>query len=794
MATDKHNNIYLVGQIEGSVDFDPSTGGKNLTAAGLFDIFVAKYKPDGTLLWAESIGDSLEGADGIAVDANGNISIVGDYYGAFDADPGPGVFTMPATGSVNAFLIHLDTNGNFLWAQYFLGAYGGTTGVATDSENNVITATRLGNTQITVGDSIYKPNGADGLIVKYGQSGNVLWSLHLYSKTGQVSPSNPTIDSKDNIIISGVMDSTANFNPLGTAYNLASNPNHYASFVAKYSPSGLLSWVYGINQTAQSVNGRCPITTDQNDNVYFTEAFGGGAVFGADTVMAADSGSSFCFAKFSPTGTVQFARSIGGGTAFESAQVVADRNNNVFIGGYFAGTINFGTYASGPKNLSSNGQGDLFIAEYTQNGDYVYAFNAGNAGCGNTKVAALAIDTNNYLDIAGSFCSSVNFDPTGCSATPLIAASSTQDMFIAQYSTPSISNNTITAPAVTNFCGTATPGTITGSTPTGGIGGYTYQWQSSTDSVTFVNISGANAINYTPTAITTTTYYRRVVSQTCATADSSNIVSFHVGIAPDAPQVAADTVCSGATATLSVESPQTGITYNWYPTATTDTVLFSGTSYTTAVLTGSQTYYVRASSGGGCISAQTAVTVTVLSPLTAPVVTVDSTTASSVTFKWTAVSGATGYLVSTDGGQTFTTPGSGALGLMTTISGLQPNTSVTLIVKAIGIKACQVSDNSAAITASTPPNDLIYVPNAFTPNGDGKNDVVHVHSESIQTMAFYIYDQWGELVFTSNNIQNGWDGTYKGKSEPVGVYVYLLHATMSSGQIITKKGTITLIR
>jgi len=86
------------------------------------------------------------------------------------------------------------------------------------------------------------------------------------------------------------------------------------------------------------------------------------------------------------------------------------------------------------------------------------------------------------------------------------------------------------------------------------------------------------------------------------------------------------------------------------------------------------------------------------------------------------------------------------------------------------------------------------VPNAFTPNSDGKNDAVHVHSESIQSMIFYIYDQWGELVFTSTDIQNGWDGTYKGKKEPVGVYVYYVQATMIDGRKVTKNGTITLLK
>ena len=189
-----------------------------------------------------------------------------------------------------------------------------------------------------------------------------------------------------------------------------------------------------------------------------------------------------------------------------------------------------------------------------------------------------------------------------------------------------------------------------------------------------------------------------------------------------------------------------------------------------------------------------AVTVTILPPLAAPVVTVSGTGATSIIFQWTAVPGAAGYQVSIDSGKTFSGPSSGANGLTTTVSGLQPGSSVTLIVEAIGSMPCQLSAGSAPVSASIPKNDLIYVPNAFTPNGDGKNDMVHVHSESIQTMTFYIYDQWGELLFTTTNIQNGWDGTYKGAKEPVGVYVYFLEATMTNGQKVNKKGTITLLK
>ena len=257
------------------------------------------------------------------------------------------------------------------------------------------------------------------------------------------------------------------------------------------------------------------------------------------------------------------------------------------------------------------------------------------------------------------------------------------------------------------------------------------------------------------------------------------------------------TICSGITATLSVTSPQQGLTYNWYDSATSGNPLFTGSSFTTPVLSANATYYAEADNTAGCSSAtRTAVTVTVLLPLDAPVVTVDSTTVSAITFSWTAVTGATGYQVSTDGGQTFTAPTSGSTGLTTTVTGLQPGESVTLAVEAIGGQACETSAASAAVTGTTlnQTTDIVYVPNAFTPNGDGKNDVLQVHSENIQSLKFFIYDQWGELLFSSTNTQNGWNGTYKGTKEPVGEYVYSLEAVMNDGQSIRKRGTITLLR
>jgi gliding motility-associated-like protein len=180
----------------------------------------------------------------------------------------------------------------------------------------------------------------------------------------------------------------------------------------------------------------------------------------------------------------------------------------------------------------------------------------------------------------------------------------------------------------------------------------------------------------------------------------------------------------------------------------------------------------------------------ILPALAAPVVTVATTSSSSVIFTWTAIPGATGYQVSIDGGQTY----SPVIGLADTVSNLKPGQSVTLIVQATGSISCQTSTASAAVTGKVPAGDIIYCPNAFTPNGDGRNDVWNVEGENIASLKFSIYDQWGELLFTSTSLQNGWDGTYKGTKEPLGVYVYYLEAVMNDGQNVKKKGTINLLK
>jgi gliding motility-associated-like protein len=121
--------------------------------------------------------------------------------------------------------------------------------------------------------------------------------------------------------------------------------------------------------------------------------------------------------------------------------------------------------------------------------------------------------------------------------------------------------------------------------------------------------------------------------------------------------------------------------------------------------------------------------------------------------------------------------------------------SVWVTVQAADTNHCEVSD-SLFITVKDC-DGTIFVPNAFTPNGDGVNDVYYVFGRCIRLNDLEIFNRWGEKVFESHDISQGWDGSYKGSPQPTEVYVYILnYNVISEGGSTGKemKGSITLIR
>jgi gliding motility-associated-like protein len=91
---------------------------------------------------------------------------------------------------------------------------------------------------------------------------------------------------------------------------------------------------------------------------------------------------------------------------------------------------------------------------------------------------------------------------------------------------------------------------------------------------------------------------------------------------------------------------------------------------------------------------------------------------------------------------------------------------------------------------------LLVLPNAFTPNRDGRNDWFYpLNAIKAEQLEFVVYNRWGQELYRTNNWKQGWDGTYRGQPQPTGVYVWMLRYTdRDTKQKKEQKGTVTLIR
>jgi gliding motility-associated-like protein len=120
-----------------------------------------------------------------------------------------------------------------------------------------------------------------------------------------------------------------------------------------------------------------------------------------------------------------------------------------------------------------------------------------------------------------------------------------------------------------------------------------------------------------------------------------------------------------------------------------------------------------------------------------------------------------------------------------------PITGTITVTPSIG--GCIGSAKTYIVTVK-PLNKDVFVPNVFSPNGDGKNDVLHVYGNYISKLEMRVFNQWGEQVSFITDRGEGWNGMQRGKPQPVGVYVYVLKAELTDGRKVNMKGSVTLVR
>lgn len=118
----------------------------------------------------------------------------------------------------------------------------------------------------------------------------------------------------------------------------------------------------------------------------------------------------------------------------------------------------------------------------------------------------------------------------------------------------------------------------------------------------------------------------------------------------------------------------------------------------------------------------------------------------------------------------------------------------TVYATAVNEFGCSAFDSVVLKVVSCDPNS-VFVPNAFTPNNDDLNDRLFVRGIGLKSLSYFrIFDRWGQMVFETNSLTEGWDGTINGRQCEMATFVYMMKGVCSSGQEMEKSGNVTLVR
>ncbi len=119
--------------------------------------------------------------------------------------------------------------------------------------------------------------------------------------------------------------------------------------------------------------------------------------------------------------------------------------------------------------------------------------------------------------------------------------------------------------------------------------------------------------------------------------------------------------------------------------------------------------------------------------------------------------------------------------------------SIQYTVRATTLEGCFGEDALKIKVFKTDPD--LFIPSAFTPNEDSKNDILKPIAVGITSIDYFkVFNRWGQLIYTTSQINTGWDGKFNGTAQPAGTYVYVAQGSTYAGKTVFKKGTVVLIR
>ncbi|MFK7946320.1 MAG: SBBP repeat-containing protein [Saprospiraceae bacterium] len=394
ICVDNMGYIYTTGFYEGSVNFDPngSTAG-TLGSAGQRDFFIAKYDNLGDLVWVKGIGGgSNDHGRSIALDGLGNLYVAGDFDGLMDFDPGVGLNLKDVQGGSDIFIAKYDVQGQFLWAKTFGG-----NGVETCRDMVIDGNGDLIITGVFQGTADFDPNGGvssmtsagsyDAFIVKLDDMGNYIWAKSIESPNSNYI-NQIALDYSGNINVVGYFQGTADFDPSTGTFPLTTIGNK-SIFFGKYDGQGQLVKVQMIGGSGfEEGKG---IAVDLQNNIYISGDFRGVVDFdpSGNTTFLTSAGLRDVFvAKYNAQGNFLWADKIGGQGEDQASALTIDSDNEVFVAAYYNHTLRL----SNDQVFNSKGNTDIVMTRYNPQGDILFATSHGGAN-GDATTAILA--TNN---------------------------------------------------------------------------------------------------------------------------------------------------------------------------------------------------------------------------------------------------------------------------------------------------------------------------------------------------------------------------------------------------------------
>lgn len=335
--------------------------------------------------------------------------------------------------------------------------------------------------------------------------------------------------------------------------------------------------------------------------------------------------------------------------------------------------------------------------------------------------------------------------------------------------------------------------TLTGQT------GAIQNWQRSFDNSNWAGVIPVNTSSVHPVlGVNTTQYYRVVVKSGVCPADTSNVATIifanvlypSAAVAPDSV-----TICYGKSANLTA-TITTGTSYTW---SNASTLSNQGSGSVTTIpqvinpvaSPRTSTNYIFTVTNAGCPNTYKDTVQVVVRPRIIVFAGNDTSIVANQPLQLSATVNditATNYNWSPPTGLNFTN-------IYNPVATLGPEfgTIITYNIRATNPDGCYGEDDIKVTIFKTGPD--IFVPTGFTPNNDGINDKVFPICVGISKLEYFrVFNRWGQLVFQTSRMGEGWDGRIKGQIQDTNNYVFMVQGTDYTGKVIFKKGSIMLIR